>query len=62
MIKIIGIGRCGRNILEFVSKQNFQIKKTNFDFVFVKNVEDIENIEISEDDTIFTISEYPRVR
>jgi len=56
MIKIIGIGRCGRNILEFVSKQNFQIKKTNFDFVFVKNVEDIENIEISEDDTIFTIS------
>lgn len=56
MIKIIGIGGCGDNILEFLKKQNFQIKKSNFEFISLNNENDIENITLSSDDTIFTIA------
>jgi len=56
MIKIIGIGGCGNNILKFIKKQNFQIKKSNFEFISLNNGEDLENITFCSDDTIFTIA------
>jgi len=56
MIKIIGIGGCGDNILNFIKKQNLQDKKSDYEFISIKNENDIENINFSSDDTIFTIS------
>lgn len=57
MTKIIAIGGCGNNILEFLKKQNYQIKKElHYEFISVKCEEDIKNIIYSKDDVIFTVS------
>ena len=56
MIKIVGIGGCGDNILAFIEKQNLQDKKSDYEFMSIKNEDDIKNINFSSDDTIFTIS------
>ena len=56
MIKIIGIGKCGNNILEFIKKQDFTNIENEYKFISVKNDSDIDSIEYQEDDKIFTIS------
>lgn len=56
MIKIIGIGGCGNNILEFLKKQNFQSKKSNYDFISINSLEACEDIKIDENDSVFTIT------
>ena len=56
MIKIIGIGKCGNNILEFIKKQNLQDKKSNFKFISIKNDSDVASIDYKQDDTIITVS------
>jgi len=56
MIKIIGIGGCGSNILEFIKKQNLQDKKSNYKFISIKNDSDVDSIDYNKDDTVITIS------
>jgi len=56
MIKIIGIGGCGNNILEFFKQQDFTNIENEYEFISVKNDSDIDSIEYKEDDKIFTIS------
>jgi len=56
MTKIIGIGGCGDNIVNFIKKQNLQDNKGNYEFISIKNEDDVANINFSSDDTIFTIS------
>ena len=56
MIEVIGIGGCGNNILEFFKKQNLQDKKSNYEFISLKDDNDIKNLNLSNDNTIFTIS------
>ena len=56
MIKIIGIGKCGNNILEFIKKQNLQDKKSNYKFISIKNDSDVASIDYKQDDTIITVS------
>ena len=56
MIKIIGIGRCGNNILEFFKEQNIINIENDYDFISVKHDADIDSIEYKEEDKIFTIS------
>jgi len=58
MIKIIGISRCGNNILEFLKKQNYQLKKElNYQFISV-NDDNFNNMNFNKDDMIFTIAGY----
>jgi hypothetical protein len=57
MTKIIGIGGCGNNILKFLKKQNYQVKKElYYEFISIKCDEDIQNIKYREEDIIFTVS------
>jgi len=56
MIKIIGIGGCGNNILEFIKKQDFTNIENEYEFISIKNDSDIDSIEYKEEDKIFTIS------
>jgi len=55
-MKIIGIGRCGNNILEFIKKQDFTKIQDKHEFVSVENITDIASFECNEADKIFTIS------
>lgn len=56
MIKVIGIGGCGNNILEYIKKQNLQDKKSNYEFISIKDSNDVENLNSDDNDTIFTVS------
>ena len=56
MIKIIGIGGCGNNILEYIKKQDFANIENDYEFISVKNSSDINSIEYKEEDKIFTIA------
>jgi len=56
MIKIVGIGKCGNNLLEFIKKQNLQDKKSNYKFISIKNDSDVASIDYKQDDTIITVS------
>ena len=56
MIKIIGIGGCGNNVLELIEKQNFQDIDDEYKFISVKNNSDVDNIEYKEEDKLFSIS------
>ena len=57
MTKIIAIGNCGNNILEFLQKQNYHIKRDeNYKFISVGNSDDIQQLQLNEDDTIFVVS------
>ena len=56
MTKIIGIGGCGNNVLEYFKQQDFQDNKNNYDFISVKNDTGIKNINLSSDDTVYTIA------
>jgi cell division GTPase FtsZ len=57
MTKIIGIGSFGNNILEFLKKQNYQVKRDlNYEFISIDSDDDIASLENEEDDIIFTIS------
>lgn len=59
MTKIIGIGRCGNNILEFLKKQNYQVKKDlNYQFISVNDDESFNSIKFSKDEKVFTIAGY----
>jgi hypothetical protein len=59
MIKIVGIGRCGNNILEFIKKQSIQIKKDlKYQFISVNDDDSLNNIKISSGDIIFTVAGY----
>lgn len=54
MFKIIGIGGCGNNILEFIKKQN--LKQQDYEFISVKNDDEYQVIKFKEEDKVFTIS------
>ncbi len=56
MIKIIGIGGCGDNILKFIEKQNLQDKKSKYKFISIKNDSDLCSIDYDKSDTVITIS------
>jgi len=56
MIKIIGIGGCGNNILEFIKKQDFTNIENDYEFISVKNETDVDNLEYEAEDKIFTIA------
>jgi len=57
MTKIIAIGNSGNNILEFLKKQNYQVKRDeNYEFISVANSDDIQQLELNDDDTIFVVS------
>lgn len=56
MTKVIGIGGCGNNILEFLKKQNFQSAKSFYEFVSVHSENECDNIKFDASDTIFTIA------
>lgn len=56
MVKIIGIGGCGNNILKFLKKQNFQSVKSLYEFISVCSENEFDNIKFDASDTIFTIS------
>jgi len=59
MTKIIGIGRCGNNILEFLKKQNYQVKQDlNYQFISVNDEDSLDNLNLSINDTIFIIAGY----
>lgn len=53
MIKIIGIGGCGNNILEHINKQNLD---KNYDCFTIKSSSDLNDIQISQSDVVFTVS------
>ena len=54
MFKIIGIGGCGNNILEFIKKQN--LKQQDYEFISVKNDDEYQAIKFKEEDKVFTVS------
>ena len=56
MFKIIGIGRCGNNLLDFLKNQNFQITKSRYEFISVNSLSDLENIDFNKSDRIFTLA------
>jgi len=56
MTKIIGIGGCGNNILEYFKQQDLQDNKNNYEFISVKNIADIENINLSREDSVYSIA------
>jgi len=57
MTKIIAIGNCGNNILEFLKKQNYQIERDeNYKFISFTTSDDIQQLQLNEDDTIFVVS------
>lgn len=56
MIKIIGIGGCGNNILTFIKKQNFQSQASNYEFISVHSEIECDSISFDAGDTIFVIA------
>jgi len=57
MTKTIAIGNCGNNILEFLKKQNYQIKRDeNYEFISVANNDDIQQLQLNDENTIFVVS------
>jgi len=53
MIKVIGIGGCGSNILAYIKKQNLD---KNYDCLTIRSSSDLSDMQISQNDVVFTVS------
>jgi hypothetical protein len=59
MIKVIGIGKAGANVLNYLKKQNFHILKEEekeIEFIEIRNFEDYKLLKYDEKDMLYLIA------